>query len=132
LPDVLFVIVVLGDDGNTIGDQVGRVETNSKLTDHRNVSTRLKELHERLGSRLGNCTEVVDKIGLGHTDSSVSNGEGLGNLVRDDFDFKLWLGLEKGFIGQGLVTNLVEGIRGVRDEFSKEDILVRVESVNDK
>jgi hypothetical protein len=29
LPDVLLVVVVLGDDGNLVGDEVGRVETNT-------------------------------------------------------------------------------------------------------
>jgi hypothetical protein len=32
LPDVLFVVVVLGGDLDLLGDEVGRVETNTELT----------------------------------------------------------------------------------------------------
>ena len=48
LPNVLFVIVVLRDDLDTLGNKVGRVETDTKLTDHTNVGTRAESLHKGL------------------------------------------------------------------------------------
>jgi len=49
-PEVLFVIVGLGDDLNLIGDKVSRVETNTELTDHGDVCTGGESLHELLGT----------------------------------------------------------------------------------
>jgi len=66
LPDVLLIIVVLGDEGNSVGNQVGRVETDTELTDHGNVSTGGQGLHELLGAGAGNGTKVVDEI-LSHS-----------------------------------------------------------------
>ena len=62
LPDVLLVIVVLGDNGDTVGNQVGGVETNTELTDHGDISTSGESLHELLGTRAGNGTQVVDQV----------------------------------------------------------------------
>lgn len=44
LPDVLLVVVVLGDDLNALGDEIGRVETDTELTDHGHVGTSVKGL----------------------------------------------------------------------------------------
>lgn len=62
LPDVLLVIVVLGDDADLVGDEVGRVETDTELTNHGNIGTSGEGLHELLGARAGNRTKVVDKV----------------------------------------------------------------------
>ena len=48
LPDVLLVIIVFRDDLDALSDQVSGVETNTKLTDHRNVGTGAESLHETL------------------------------------------------------------------------------------
>ena len=48
LPDVLLVIVVLRDDLDTLSNKVGRVETDTELTDHANVGTRAEGLHKGL------------------------------------------------------------------------------------
>ncbi|KAF3067006.1 hypothetical protein CFAM422_009005 [Trichoderma lentiforme] len=62
LPDVLLIIVVLGDDADAVGNEVGRVETNTELTDHGHIGTGGQGLHELLGSGAGNSTQVVDKV----------------------------------------------------------------------
>ena len=84
-----------------------------------------------LGARLGDGTEVVDHVGLGHTDTGVADGERLVLLVRRDADVKLLLSLERRRVSQRLVADLVERIRAVRDDLAKEDLLVRVERVYD-
>ena len=43
-PDVLFVVVVLRDDLNALGNEVGRIETDTELTNHGNISTRTERL----------------------------------------------------------------------------------------
>ncbi|KUI71639.1 hypothetical protein VM1G_11779 [Cytospora mali] len=50
LPNVLLVIVVLGDDLDLVGHKVGGVETNTELTDHGDISTGGEGLHELLGA----------------------------------------------------------------------------------
>jgi hypothetical protein len=46
-PSVLVVVVVgLGDDGDTFSNQVSGVETDTELTNHGNISTVGKSLHE--------------------------------------------------------------------------------------
>ena len=48
LPDVLLVVVVLGDDLHALGDEVGGIETDTELTNHGNIGTRAESLHEAL------------------------------------------------------------------------------------
>lgn len=159
LPDVLFVVVVLGPDLDLLGDEVGRVETDTELTDHADVGTAAQGLHEGLGSGLGDCSQVVDQVGLGHTDTSVSDGQALVLLVGGDSDVKLLLAVEHRDVGKRLVSDLVEGIRRVglakakgrqrfglagmfvetgwhgsqtHNQLSQEDLLVRVEGVDDQ
>merc|ERR1712136_448156 len=66
LPLVPVVVIVLRLNTHFVGDQVGRVETDTKLTD------------------LGNGSQVVDEISFGHSDTGVQDGQGLGLLVGDD------------------------------------------------
>merc|ERR1711988_1025970 len=113
--------------GDPVGHEESRVETDTELANHGHVGTGLDGLHERLGARLGDGSEVVHHIGLGHADARVGNGERVVALVSCDVDEEVLLGLELGGIGQALVANLVEGIGGVGDQLTKEDLLVRVE-----
>ena len=73
-PHVAFVAVVLGNNLDLIGNKVGRVETDTELSDHANVGSSRKGLHESLGSRLGDGSKVIDEIGLGHTNTGILNG----------------------------------------------------------
>lgn len=132
LPDVLLVVVVLGGDLHSLGNEVRGVETNTELTNHADVGTRRQGLHERLGSGLGDCSKVVDEVGLGHTDTSIPDSEGALLLVRGDSDVQVLLGVELGRVGEGGISDLVKGIRRVGDELSQEDLLVGVEGVDDK
>ena len=83
-PGVGLVVVVLGGDLDLVGDEVGRVETNTELSDHGDVGSGGEGLHEGLGSGLGDGTEVVDEVGLGHADTGILNGEGVVGLVGDE------------------------------------------------
>jgi hypothetical protein len=123
---------VLGGDLHSLGNEVRRVETDTELTDHADVGTRRQGLHERLGTGLGDCSEVVDEVGLSHTNTGVPDGEGALLLVRGDSDVEVLLRVELGRVGQGGISDLVESIRRVGDELSQEDLLVGVEGVDDK
>ena len=92
-PDLL-VVVVLGDDSDFVSDEVGRVEADTELADHRQISAGLDRLHEGLGARLGDRAQVVDQIVLCHADTRVLDGQRLGLLVRDQLNLQLLLRLE--------------------------------------
>ncbi|KAH9394529.1 hypothetical protein TYRP_004582 [Tyrophagus putrescentiae] len=107
LPDVLLVIIVLRVHGHLVGNQVGRVEAHTELTDHGDISSGLQGLHERLGARLGNGAEVVDQVGLGHADASVDDGESLFILVGDDANVEVLDLRDLSWVGERLVADFV-------------------------
>merc|ERR1719354_653239 len=133
LPDVLLVIVVLGGDGDLVSNEVGRVETDTKLTNHGEVSLALLDgLHEPTGSRASNGTQVLDEVSLGHTNTSIKDGQGLGVGVRGDADLEGLRGGKLFLVGETNITDLVKSIGTVRDQLTKKDFLVAVESVDNK
>lgn len=149
LPDVLLVIVVLGDNLDLVGDKVGRVETNTELTNHGHIGTGSKGLHELLGTGSGNRTQVVDKVlhivsylnrklidgstySLGHTNTGITDGKSLVDLVGNDVNSEVLARVKLARVRKGLVSDLVESIGGVGDKLSEEDLLVGVDGVDDK
>lgn len=89
----------------------------------------MESLHESLSARFGDSTKVVDEVSLGHANTRVTKSKDFVLLVRNDADEELLLGVEDRGISEGGITDFVESIGGVGDEFTKEDFLVRVESV---
>lgn len=68
-----------------------------------------------------NCTQVVDQVCLGHSNTRVNQGQGSVGLVWDDVHKELWLSIEQALVSQGLEADLVNGITGVGDQLTKED-----------
>jgi hypothetical protein len=120
------------DYGDLIGNQEGRVETDTELSNHGDISSLGKSLHEGLGSRLGDGSQVGDELLLGHADTGIAEGEGVVVLVGDDVDLEALLVADNVGVGEGSVPDLIEGIRGIGDELSEEDLLVGVEGVDDE
>ena len=98
------------------------------LANHRNVATLVHGFHEGLGAGLGDGTQVVDEVGLGHTNTGILDGEGVVGLVGRDLDVEVGLGLDLLGVRDGLVADLVEGIGRIGDQLTKKDFLVRVET----
>lgn len=132
LPDVLLIIIVLGSNLHLLRNEVRRVETNTKLSNHANIRTRRKSLHECLCTGFSDCSEVVDQISLGHSDTGISDSEGSFLLVGGDSDVKVLLRVELRGIGKGGISDLVKSIRTVGNQFSEENLFVRVEGVDDQ
>merc|ERR1712100_160048 len=109
LPDVLLVVVVLGADGDLVGDEVDGVETDTELTDEVDVATLLELLEEGGGTGLGNGSQIVDEVLLGHTDTPVGESKGILGLVWRDPHFELGgVALTEGIlVGDGQEANLV-------------------------
>ena len=76
-----------------VRDQVGTVEANTELSNHGDVATSCHGLHESLGPRLCNGSQVVDQLVLGHANARVLNGQGRVGLVRNDLDEEVGLSL---------------------------------------
>merc|ERR1740117_564936 len=74
LPDILLIIIVLAHHTDLVGNKVTRVEPNTKLANHGDVTACSHSLHKGLGARLSNCAQVVDELVLGHANSGVLNG----------------------------------------------------------
>ena len=70
----------------------------------------------------GSGPELGDDVGLGHPDTGVDDGEGLGISVQDDLDEELLLVVQLAGVTQGLVPDLVQGIGGVGDQVCEEDL----------
>ena len=56
LPSVLDVLVAFGNDSDSVGNKICGVETNSKLTNHADISSSSYSLHESSSSGFGNST----------------------------------------------------------------------------
>lgn len=74
----------------------------------------------------------VKTYSLGHTDTAVADGKGLVLLVGDDIDAEVLARLELAGVAQSLVADLVQGIGGIGNQFTEEDFLVGVDSVDDE
>lgn len=59
------------------------------------------EVQTHLGTGLGDRSKVVDEVGLGHTNTSITNRERLVLLIRSDANEKFLASLENRGIGQG-------------------------------
>lgn len=78
-------------------------------------------------------SRIVDKTySLGHTNTGITESQGLVNRIGDDVDTEVLARVELGRIGERLITDLVQGIGRVGDEFSEEDLLVGVDSVDNQ
>jgi len=106
---------VFGVDDDPVGDEVGGVETHAELSDHGNVGSSLKGLHERLCSGLCNCSQVVNEISFGHADARIEDGDGLRLFVGDDLDEELLLGIELGRISEQSTTEFVCDVTDILD-----------------
>jgi hypothetical protein len=64
--------------------------------------------------------KLVNQVGLGHADASIADRKNFVLLVGSDTDIQLLVRVEDRGIGQRWASDLVEGIRGVGDEFAQK------------
>ena len=67
-----------------------------------------------------------------HADAGVGDGDGLGFFVERKVDAGIESELLVGFVGEGEVAELVEGVGRVGDELAEKDFGVGVERVDDE
>jgi hypothetical protein len=135
LPSPLMLIIIrLRDNGNPIGNKISRIETDTKLSNHGDISTARKSLHKGLSTGLGDSTKIVDQLLLGHTDTGIPESKGIVGLIGNNPDSEVGLNVQLSTlrVGNGLVPDLIEGIGSIRNQLSKENLLVRIEGVDDQ
>ena len=132
-PHQLVVCVVLGGHRHVVGHEVHGVEPHAELPDQVHVPPLLHRLEEARGPGLCDGPQVVHQVVLRHPHAGVPQPQDLVRAVERDADFQLGLVTlpQRVGLGQGQEADLVQGVRGVRDEFAEEDLLLRVERVDD-
>ena len=69
---------------------------------------------------------------LGHTNTGISDGKSLVDLVGDDIDSQILAAVKLAWVCERLISDLVQGIGAVGDKLSQEDLLVRVDGVDNE
>ena len=69
---------------------------------------------------------------FGHAETAILDRQGLVLLVGDDVNAEVLARVELAGVRQSLIPDLVEGIRGIGDEFSQENFFIGVDSVDDE
>ena len=124
-----------GGDGDGVGHHKGGVEAHAELAD--DVGVALGDalglghvLLELEGAAFGDGTQVLLQFLLRHAHAVVADGEGARGLVGDEGDLKRAPVQRRAALGQGLVGQLVDGVAGVGDDLTEEDLLVGVDGVD--
>ena len=112
-PNILLIVIMFTYNSDLLRHQIRGIETYSKLTNHRNISSGLQGFHKLLGTGLSNCSKVVNKICLGHTNSRVLYHNGLLLLVGLDLDAKVWVTVQYALVCKRLVSNLIKSIGSI-------------------
>jgi DNA-dependent RNA polymerase auxiliary subunit epsilon len=91
-------------------------------------------LHERLRAGLGDRAEVVDQFLLVHADTRVPDRQSVVGLVRDYLDVEVRLEVQARtlLVRDRFISDFIESVGGVRNQFSQENFFVGVESVDDQ
>mmetsp|Transcript_62197 Transcript_62197/g.140124 ORF Transcript_62197/g.140124 Transcript_62197/m.140124 type:complete len:837 (-) Transcript_62197:74-2584(-) len=132
LPNVLHgVLVALGGHRHLIGHEESGVEAHTELPDEVGIATLGHSLEEVCGAGLRDRPQVVDEVGLGHANARVHDGDGLGLRIMLQPHLQVLGVAEEGLVLDAVETSLLKGICGVGDELAQEDLLVRVEGVDD-
>ena len=121
--------VGLGDDGDLVGHHEGGVEADAELADDVDVLV-LVVLLEVQRTGVGDGAQVLFQLSLGHADAVVLHGEDAVFLVAGDQDAEIALVHAHGGVGQALIIQLVDGVRGVGDQLPQENFLVGVDGVD--
>ncbi|OPZ69700.1 MAG: hypothetical protein BWY82_02238 [Verrucomicrobia bacterium ADurb.Bin474] len=80
---------------------------------------------------MGNGSEVLDQVGLIHSDSKILDRERSGLVIGLDVDFERQVVIENGVPAQLNVPEFFQGIRCVGYQLADKDFFVGVERMND-
>ncbi|MNO58289.1 hypothetical protein D3C76_488440 [compost metagenome] len=115
-----------------VGNDERGVEAHAELTDQVRVLLLVtgEVLHEVGSTGLGNGTQVGDDVFAAHANAVVVERDGAGVLVEAQTNAQIRVAFEQLWLGQGFETQLVSRVRGVGNQLTQEDFLVRVQRMN--
>ena len=124
--------VFLRDDGHLVRDHERRVEAHAELADDVGVGglVLVERLLELQTAGAADRAEVVFHLVLVHADAVVADGQGAGGLVRLQLDGEIAAAEADVFVGQRQIRQLVDGVGGVGNNFTQEDLLMRINGVD--
>mmetsp|Transcript_2342 Transcript_2342/g.5304 ORF Transcript_2342/g.5304 Transcript_2342/m.5304 type:complete len:248 (-) Transcript_2342:110-853(-) len=136
-PDILGIgIWVLGSDLDTVSHQKGGIETDtelSNLTDFTGFAiliATLQSLQKAGGSTASNSTQVGNHFIVGHSNTSVPNGQSASLAVEFNLNLKLVFAIQQFWLGNGQESDLVKGVTGVGNQFTQKDVLILIKGVD--
>ena len=116
---------------DAVGHHEGGVEADAELADQAQpVLGVLQPLQEGLGAGARQGAEIVDQLLAVHAYAVVGDGQRLGLGIRLDADRQTLVAGQKLGPGDGLVADLVAGIRGIRHQLAQEDVGLGIDRVD--
>ena len=126
------------DHRHLVRDHERRVEAHAELADHVDGgAARLalalglaEHIAEPARAARGDDAEVGLQLLLCHADAVVGHGQRPGVPVHVDADEEILSCHADGLVRQGAIAELVDRVRGVRDDLTQEDLLMGVDGVD--
>ena len=121
-------------DRDLVGHDEAGIETDTELADELRIGFLVAAEFgdEVLGAALGDGAQVLDRLLLAHADAVVGDGQGAGCLVHAHPHFQGGCVFEQARRIERLETQLVAGVRRIRDQFAQENFLVGVQRMGDE
>ena len=126
-----------GSDGHLLCHHEGRVEAYAELANHFLVSQLrivllclLQLLKKGLGAGLGNSTDILYYLVLGHANTVIGNSQGMAFLVRHQENLIVLVALQNIPILQGLKMQLVNSIRRIGNQLTEKNLVIGINAVN--
>ena len=126
----LVLAVLLGDNGDGGSHHKGGIKTDTELTDDIDVLVLLHGLLEAQRAGFGDGTEILDHFLFGHADAVIGNGQGAVFGVTGDGDGEFIPVDAHLVVGQRRIGQLIDGVGGVGDDLTKENLLVGINGVD--
>ena len=79
---------------------------------------------------MGDGSQVLNDLVLGHADAGILNSKGTSLFVRCDADTQFDIGVQYIPVRQHLETDAVECIRSVREQFAQEHVPIFVQGMD--
>ena len=126
----LVLAVLPGNDGDGGSHHECRIEANTELTDDIDVLVLLHGLLEAQRAGFGDGAKILDHFILRHTDAVIGNGQGAVFGVTGDGDGEFVPVDAHLVVGQRRIGQLIDGVGGVGDDLTKENLLVGINGVD--
>ena len=123
------------NNGNLVGDHERRIKADAELADQFRAFLGVSgfEAFEELArAGAGDGAEMLDDRFSRHAQAVVGDRQRVVGRVGNQPDLPVGIAFEKVGIGEALEANAVDGVRGVADQFAQEDVLVRVERMDNQ